>query len=322
VKILILGAGAIGLVFGGFLAKSGHSVVLFGKNRVIDPINNQGLSIEGIWGNHQINILPGYNNFSNLRKNEESPFDLVLLTVKSYDTRKILKDFKEHVPDPVPVISLQNGLGNLETVSGIAGKNMAMAGRVIFGAEICNSATVRVTVCAEEVRLGGLPDGINHDIVKDTAELFDNAGIPTLPTREIETYIWGKALYNCALNGLGAILNVNYGLLMKHASTKALISDLVQEIFLIIKKEKKKVKWSNASSYLQDLFERLIPLTYDHYPSMLRDIQNNKRTEIDALNGAIVNIARKHGADVPVNWLVTKLVTLKEKIALGQKRGT
>jgi 2-dehydropantoate 2-reductase len=86
-----------------------------------------------------------------------------------------------------------------------------------------------------------------------------------------------------------------------------------------LEKENIKLDWPTPAAYLVDLFERLIPATYDHYPSMLRDIQNRKRTEIDSINGALVEIAQKHGIDVPVNWLITTLVKTKEKIALGRK---
>ncbi|MCX8011977.1 MAG: 2-dehydropantoate 2-reductase, partial [Desulfobacterota bacterium] len=118
-----------------------------------------------------------------------------------------------------------------------------------------------------------------------------------------------------ALNGLGAILGVKYGFLKENEPSRWLITQIVQEFFLVAEKENKKLHWANPQEYLHDLFERLIPITYDHYPSMLRDIQNQKRTEIDYLNGAIVNRALNHRIEVPVNWLITNLVKVKEKIS-------
>jgi len=85
-KILILGAGAIGSVFGGFLAKNGHEVVLFGREHCISPINNHGLHIEGIWGKHHITNIKGYSSLNKIARSEGRTFDLTLLTVKSYDT--------------------------------------------------------------------------------------------------------------------------------------------------------------------------------------------------------------------------------------------
>lgn len=319
-NILVLGAGAIGLVVGGLLAKSGHRVIFLGRNRMIEPINCQGLVLEGIWGTHQVIHVKGYATLSEIKEKEGPGFDLAFLTVKAYDTESVLKEFTETFPTPVPVISLQNGLGNLEQLIKAIGNDKALAGSVHFEAEIPETGKVRVTALyAEEMMVGGVGNGIEYNRVKQFAELFNRAGIPTLPTQEIEKYIWGQVLYHCALNGLGTILEVNYGLLMEHESTRIVISDLVKEVFQVLEKEGKKLDWPDAEAYLQELFGRLIPTTYDHYSSMLRDIQRKKRTEIDAFNGALVKIAHAHGFGVPNNWLITKLVKVKEKIALGIK---
>jgi len=133
--------------------------------------------------------------------------------------------------------------------------------------------------------------------------------------------LWGSVLYHCALNGLGAILGVKCGPLLEHESTRTLITDVVQEVFQVLSKERITVEWTNAEAYLQDLIGRLCPVTCELYSSMLRDIQNGKKTEIEALNGAIVRLAHDHGFDVPVNWLITKLVKVKEKISAGLKDG-
>ena len=318
-NILILGAGAIGLVFGGFLANSGQRVILLGRKEKIEPINNRGLFIEGIWGNYHVTNIKGYTSLIELKEKEGPDFGLALLTVKSYDTEKMLKAFREAYSIPIPTVSLQNGLGNLKQLIRLIGREKAIGGSVVFGAEIPETGKVRVTVYAEEVRVGGVDKGIEYSEVKEIVNLFNSAGIPTLPTKEIEKYIWGKVLYNSALNGLGAILGVKYGVLMEHESPRKLIFNIVQEVFQVLEEENKKVDWPDSGAYVRDLFERLIPATYDYYPSMLRDIQNSKRTEIDAINGAIVKIADRHKFDAPINWLITKLVKVKEKIALGMK---
>lgn len=317
-NILVLGAGAIGLVFGGFLAKAGHRVIFLGREKNILALNHQGIFIEGIWGNHHIIAnIKGYTTLGELKEKEASKFDFALLTVKSYDTETLLKEFKSNFNVPLPIISLQNGIGNLETMAEIIGLSWSVGGRVIFGAELIEPAKVKVTVYAEEVVIGGMGNNIEFTKVNNIAKILDSAGIPTLPTDEIEKYIWGKALYNSALNGLGAILGVKYGFLKEHDYSRWLITRIVEEFFLVAEKENKKLHWANPKEYLADLFERLIPITYDHYPSMFRDIQNQKRTEIDYLNGAIVSRALKHRIEVPVNWLITNLVKVKEKMSRG-----
>jgi 2-dehydropantoate 2-reductase len=316
-NIAVLGAGAIGLVFGGFLANNGHQVSLLGREEHMKPINDRGLLIEGIWGNHLITNIKGYTTIPQLLEDVASHCDLALLTVKTYDTETVLKAFRNAIPRPVLTVSLQNGLGSLEHVVRTMGPDRAMAGSVLFGAEAISPGSVRVAVHAEDIKVGGTEGRIDYSLAKDIADLFTDAAIPTVPTRDIHRCLWGKALYNCSLNGLGALLGVSYGALMEHESSRALICSIIGEIFQVLNKENQRVDWPDAEVYLQDLFERLLPLTYDHVPSMLQDLQRKKRTEINAFNGAIVALAERHGIEVPVNWLVTKLVTVREKIALG-----
>ncbi|HPD61722.1 MAG TPA: ketopantoate reductase family protein [Thermodesulfobacteriota bacterium] len=274
-NIIVLGAGAIGLVFGGFLAKAGHRVVFLGREENVLAVKKHGLFVEGLWGNHLIKNIVGYTSLNELNEKEKITFDLALLTVKSYDTENMLKAFHAAFADSMPILSLQNGLGNLEKIIQIFGPNWAMAGRVIFGAEIDNPGKVSVTVYAEEVIIGGIEHGIDYQRVVEVADTLTNAGIPTLPTHEIKKYIWGKALYNSALNGLGAILGVKYGFLREHESSRMLIASIVHEFFSVLEKENIRLDWPTPEVYLDDLFERLIPATYDHYPSMLRDIQKS-----------------------------------------------
>ena len=108
-NILILGAGAIGLVFGGFLSRSGNRVTLLGRRHILEPINRNGLIIEGIWGRHHIGNLLAYETLSEIREKESSAFDLALLTAKAYDTERVLEAYMEACGAPVLTMSLQNG---------------------------------------------------------------------------------------------------------------------------------------------------------------------------------------------------------------------
>ena len=102
-------------------------------------------------------------------------------------------------------------------------------------------------------------------------------------------------------------------------AARKLISGIAQEFFAVLEKENKQVDWPDSDAYLQDLFGQLIPLRHDRHSPTFRELQNGKRTEIDAFNGAIVNLAHTYGIDTPLNWLMQNLVKAKEKIALGSK---
>jgi 2-dehydropantoate 2-reductase len=311
-KILVLGAGAIGSVFGGLLAQGGNSVCLVGRKPHLDAIKHQGLHIEGIWGTHRIHALACYESLSDLKTHEPFSFDVILLSVKSYDTESRLRELLILYPEPCPVISLQNGLGNIETIEKLIGKEKTIGGRVIFGVEFVEPGTVRVTVSADKTVIGGLPGGIQKDFVKSLASEFTASNIPAEVTDDIQRYIWGKVIYNCALNGPATLLNVHYGALLSSESSKHIMTRIVEEIFAIMHRKNIVLDWRTPEEYQHVLFNSLIPLTFKHHPSMLQDIMRHKRTEIDALNGAIVEMAGEAGIDVPFNWAVTQFIKAKE----------
>ncbi len=312
-NILILGAGAIGSAFGGFLAKSGNRVIFFGRENCISAINNRGLFVEGIWGSHHITSLKGYSSLSKIARQEGRLFDLVLLTVKSYDTGSVMHTYVNAFGKSNLTVSLQNGLGNVEIVSGLLGKEKTIGGRVIFGAELLEPGVVKITVYADKVVLGSLKHGVPLDKVKEVCMLFDDAGIPTTWTSEIETFIWSKVLYNSALNALSCLLEVSYGQLLNNKHARMIMHDIVEELFIVIQRKKIPLDWDNVDAYISHLFTQLIPPTRDHYSSMLQDIRHGKRTEIDALNGKVVSLAEEMACDLPANRVLTALVKAKRQ---------
>jgi 2-dehydropantoate 2-reductase len=241
-------------------------------------------------------------------------FDVILLTVKSYDTEPMLKALTACFPDPPPVVSLQNGLGNLEKIEAYVGREKTIGGRVIFGVEFIEPGRVKVTVSADKTMLGGLPEGIERAIVENFAQMLTAAGIPAEATGSIEKYIWGKVLYNCALNGLATLMNVHYGVLLSSDSTREIMHQVVREIFNVVRASGITLDWGEPEEYTELLFSTLIPRTFDHHPSMLQDILRHKRTEIDALNGAVVQKGREKEIDLPYNWAITKLIKAREAL--------
>lgn len=312
-NILILGAGAIGSAFGGFLAKSGNRVILFGRENCISAINRRGLFIEGIWGNHHITHIKGYTSLSKIARQEGRQFDLVLLTVKSYDTSSVMHTYVNAFGKSNLIVSLQNGLGNVEIVSALMGREKTIGGRVIFGAELLEPGVVKITVYADKVVLGSLTGGALLEKVQEACRLFDEAGIPTTWTSEIEKCIWGKVLYNSALNALSCLLEVSYGELLNNEHARMIMREVVEELFTVIHRNEIPLDWDNADAYISHLFTRLIPPTRDHYSSMLQDIRHGKRTEIDALNGTVVSMAEEMGCDLPANRVLTALVKAKRQ---------
>lgn len=310
--ILIMGAGAIGSVFGGLLAKRGHEVVLVGRKVHMDAVAKKGLCITGLLGNHRIKNLVCFTDIAAVKKKIKTPFDFILVTVKTYDTEHAAKEIAPLVKKHTRVISLQNGLTNIDALKKKVSLKKIIAGRVIFGVELTKSGHVTVTVWAQDVAIGKTEEPRVDSKVKQLAGMFTEAGIPAQSTRAIEQVIWTKVLYNGALNPLGAFLNMTYGELAKCPETREYMNRIIEETYAVLKKRKIKLPWKNAEGYLAHFYNNLIPPTAAHYPSMRRDLKEKKSTEIDALNGAVVKYGDAKGMRLPFNEVLVHLVKHKE----------
>ncbi len=311
-RILVLGAGAIGSVFGGLLAKHGHEVVLMGRKPHMDAIAKNGLRITGLLGNHHVKNLKCYTDIGDVKKHVKTPFDFILLTVKAYDTENAAKIIKPLVKKHTQVISLQNGITNIECITKHVPVKNFIAGRVIFGVTMKKPGHVHVTVWGDDVALGKIRAPRTDIKVSQAAKMFSEAGIRTKASPVIEQVIWTKVLYNCALNPLGAVLSAPYGTLAEIPETREYIKEMIAETYAVLKTKKIKLPWKNADAYLEHLFNVLIPPTAAHYPSMMHDLQKKKRTEIDALNGAVVEYGGDKGMVLPFNEVLSRIVKFRE----------
>ena len=311
-RIAIMGAGAIGSVIGGMLARNGHEVTLVGRKSHIDEIMRSGLHISGIWGDFQVRDLYA------VTEPPHEHHDIVFLTVKSFDTARAAAEAIPMVGQNTVVVSIQNGLGNIEALVGTFGEKKVIGGMAIFGAILPEPGSVRVTVIASETLIGE-HSGLATSRVKDLAYMLESAGMPAKASDNIMRDIWHKALYNIALNPLSAIFGVSYGEIADNPHTRWLAKQMVIEAFQVAKASGQSLGITSAEEYLEILWNRKLPPTRDHKSSMLQDILRGKKTEIDYMNGAIVGIGTKYGIETPYNSAVISIVKAKE--SLGGKYG-
>ncbi|KPL08669.1 hypothetical protein AMJ85_08245, partial [candidate division BRC1 bacterium SM23_51] len=259
--------------------------------------------------------IGGVRTFETVTPTAGEQFDAVFLSVKSYDTEPAMAQLIEaRLEGEPPVVSLQNGLGNIETIARFVGAGRTIGGRVIFGVELVEPGHCRVTVYAEEVMLGAFErDAVPRETIETLAATLKEAGIPTLATDRIHAYIWGKILYNCCLNPTATLLGTHYGELAEHEQTRAIVQQVVREIYAVAAARGIDLLQPTGDAYLDLLFGRLIPATYDHHPSMLQDIRAGRRTEIDAMNGAVARYGRESAVPTPTNELLTLLIKALER---------
>ena len=310
-RVLVVGAGAIGSVLGGFLAKAGHDVTLLGRAWHLDVVKQQGLKITGLWGEHVVRLTA-------VTAREEldgsAPFDWVFVCVKAHQTAEVAGWLPSVMAPQTCLCAFQNGLGNYETLSQAVPPERVALGRVIFGVEL-QPGVVRVTVCADDVLIGAAVATFPRERLVGLAVALQESGVPARVTASILTDLWAKVLYNCALNGLSTVLEVPYGRLPEHPAAVRIMEAVIEEAYRAADARRIALKPASAQAYRELLFGRLIPDTAAHQSSMLQDVRRGKPTEIESLNGAIVRLAAEAGLAAPMNALVTRLVHAKERFA-------
>lgn len=309
-QVLIMGAGAIGSAVAGFMAQAGHRVTLVGRESHMDAIAAHGLRISGIWGDHH--VTHGLIPRTDLDGLEPSTFDWVLITTKSYDTAAAAAALTPLVGPDTLVCSYQNGLGNAETIAQHIGWPQTVGARAIYGVRLTEPGAITVTVIAEPTALGVYDPATPVDRVQAMASAMDAAGLPTVYTEAISTVLWAKVAYNCALNPLSALLDVPYGALAETENTRAILREVVTELYAVGQAMGIALEPASAEAYCRHLFDNLIPPTAAHYASMHDDLQHGRPTEIDALNGAIARYGAQYGIPCPTNTLLTRLIKAHE----------
>jgi 2-dehydropantoate 2-reductase len=307
-KILVAGCGAIGSAFACLLKKAGNTVALLGREWHLRAIRARGLAMDGLWGEHRAEgfvlatdacSIPGH-------------YDLILISVKAHSTTAMVRQVKSFIKPDGVAISLQNGLGNVETLAQTFGASRSLGASILVGAIIPEPGRVTITVQAAPVIIG--PLSASNSMVQTHAltELFRQAGIMCEPSDQILAHLWAKVFYNAPLNPLGALLGVHYGALGEQAELKAVMDHIIDEAFAVAVKQGVALSWKSVAEFRALFYSQLLPATFRHQSSMLQDLTRGRKTEIDALNGQIWQYGRSLGIPTPFNEIMTRLIRARE----------
>jgi 2-dehydropantoate 2-reductase len=310
-RILVAGAGALGSVVGGLLAGSGAPVTLLGRPRHMEAVRRHGLAIDGLFGTHRVRGLACVTEGEALG----GPYATILLTVKAYDTAAVAARVAPALTADGFLVSMQNGLGNLEAVAEAVGAERVLGARVIFGAEVTAPGAARVTVIADPVLVGSPDpsDARRSAAARRLAAALAAAGVPAEATDRLVSALWAKVLYSAALNPLGALLGATYGELAADPDARAIMDAAIDEAFAVAGAEGVALPWPDAAAYRSEFYGRLVPSTAEHRSSMLQDVERGRRTEIDAINGHVARRGEAHGIPVPANAMLTRLVRARAR---------
>lgn len=309
-NIIIYGGGAVGLGLAKSFIESGNEVTIIDIEPTVGALKENGIVQTGVLGN--VTISPHRFAVCDTIRKVATRCDYICVCIKSYLSESAAKDISlNYKHSNIPIVLFQNGWGNAEKFAQYFGKDNIYSARVMTGFLKPTLHHVDITVHADAIHIGSLYT-CNIDVLKPLAEMLTNGGMPAIVVNDVAKDIWAKMLYNCALNPLGALFNVPYGKLGESEYTKAIMNDIFFEIFETMHKAGYSTHYTNAEEYSDLFYSKLLPSTGEHRSSMLQDIQAKRRTEIDALNGAVVELAKHHGVSVPVNKIITSLIKFIE----------
>jgi 2-dehydropantoate 2-reductase len=298
-RVVVFGAGSLGSLVGGLLTRR-HDVTLVGRQPHIQAIEESGLVIAGVV--EAVVVPHAVESVKDLQQ-----ADMVVITVKSYDTSAALEAVRPLVKEGTLVVSLQNGLNNAELFT------MAYPGKAVIGVTslgATKSGPGRVFYAGEGDTYFGVWKG-DKTVAEKVVEVFNSIGLDSYATEDITAEVWAKAIINAAINPLTAIARCKNGRILKDES-------LLKVAEMACREGESVARASRVDLGVEDMFDRVklvLRKTSENKSSMLQDVERRKRTEIDEISGEIVRRAEAAGVDTPVNltlWLLVRSVTKYE----------
>jgi len=300
-KIFIVGAGAMGCLYAAAFHRAGHDVALVDVNHDhVAAINAKGLDLETRAGRETL-ALPAM-----LPQDASGTADLILLFTKVFHTDVAMQGARHLIGPDTHVLTLQNGLGNGERIAAHVAQDRVLVGIASLPADLISPGRVR------SMGEGGsrlYPAFTQEEgFAAQVADALTQGGMTATLEPKIHEAIWEKAIFNAAMNPLCALTRKTPGFFIDKPEARGLIHDVVEE----------GTAAANASGFaisskpIHDLTRVSMTDHADHEASMLQDVKAGRRTEVDAINGAIVIAAKRAGVAAPVTETFYRMVKLEE----------
>lgn len=301
-KIAVLGAGAMGSLFGARLALAGQSVQLIDVNAEhIKAVRSNGLRLEADDGDHRVTvpIAPAHEVVE--------PTDLLIVFTKGPHTEAALGSVKHLVGPNTWGLTLQNGLGAGERLAQLVPAARVLIGMTNWPADVRGPGHVH-THGQGEVRLWSL-DGADSQTLREVAGVLGQAGLNVTPDPQTTVAIWEKAAFNAAMNSIAAITGFSVGQMADDPDIPSIAAAVVAETVAVAQALDIDVSHERIGQAIAHAYAEHRP----HKPSMLQDMLAGRPTEIEAINGAIFAHAQRCGVAAPTVEALLRLVRAKAR---------
>ena len=292
-NILIMGTGALATLFAARLTEAGHQITLLGTwKEGIDSLRRNGARLIDEKGNEA-----RFDVHATDDPRECAGAKYALVLVKAWQTERAARQLAKCLAEDGLAITLQNGLGNRETLVEGLGADRVAPGTITVGATLLGPGLVKV---------GG--DGIisieRNPALGPIEAALRSAKFQVNIVEDAQSAVWGKLVVNAAINPLTALLRIPNGELLNRSSAHEIMGILAREVAEVARAENIQLSFDDPLT----MAEKVARKTAANKSSMLQDVLRNAPTEIDAICGAVVRIAQKHKIDTPANWACWKLI--------------
>jgi len=310
--IAVLGAGAVGCYFGGMLARAGAPVTLIGRPLHVGAIARRGLFIDGLQFQQHVPVS------ASTEISAANDAEVVLFCVKTLNTEEAAKSLVPHLAPNAALISLQNGVDNVERIRAAA-KIDAFAAVVYVAAAMTAPGRVKHSGRGDLI-LGDLPGRAHKDVrrrrqLESIASLFERSGVPCRVSNNVEGELWLKMIINCAYNAISALGRAQYHRVAGNRWTRELMIKATEEALEVARAAGVRLPDIDMVETVLKISESMANAT----SSTTQDLARGKATEIDSLNGYLVRRGAAVGVPTPVNETLHALVKLLEESALSNQ---
>ena len=308
-RVAVIGSGGVGGFVGGMLARAGHEVAFLARGEHLRALRERGLRVLSTSGDFAVPTVRATD-----RVDELGPAELLLFTVKTYDTAAVAEQIRPLVQPGATVLTLQNGIDNHKQIDAALGAGAALPGTIRIETTVAEPGVIAHTSKGYQIRFGEIPTdaddaaGPRSERVEHLHAAFSEAGLNTRVPDDMRAELWDKFLFIVPFAGLTTLARAPIGEILAVPELASVLEAMYREAAAVAE--------ADGAGLPDDVAERTMANVRKLHPefksSMQRDLERGKPMEVDALLGALARLGRRHGVPTPVTDTVYGVLTLED----------